>query len=158
MPVKHNTSNINGVYVGTSLVPRMYCGTTLVYQSADLVDQNVAASGGTAAGATARVGLTSSGDQRSKSGAASYIVDNMWKNGGAASLYSVRATLSSSAGTGSMGGSALSTWLNLAADAEWTAAASVGFTYEATLTLEVRLDSTGAILDTKTALLESERF
>lgn len=158
MPVKHNTSDISGVYVGTSLVPRMYCGTTLVYQSADLVDQNVAASGGTAAGATARVGLTSTGDQRSKVGAASYIIDNVWKNGGVASLYSVRATLASSTGTGSMGGSALSTWLNLAVDVEWTAAANVGSIYVATLTLELRLDSTGAILDTKTAVLESERF
>lgn len=158
MPVKHNTSDINGVYVGTSLVPRMYCGTTLVYQSVDLVDQNVFASGGTAASATARVGLTSTGNQRSKAGAAAYVVENVWKNGGAASLYSVRATLASSSGSGSTGGSALSTWLNLAADAEWTAAANVGFIYTATLTLEIRLDSTGAILETKTAVLESERF
>ena len=158
MPLKHNLSNLNGAYVGTGLAHRIYCGTTLVYSAVDLISMNVSASGGTAGNATARANFTSGGLQQSKAGAAGYVTENTWKEGGAASLFEIRATLVGSTGSGSAGGSAFSSWISGATGAEWTAAAAVGNVFAAEILVEIRLASTGLVLASETQYLDSERF
>lgn len=158
MPLKHNLSNINGAYVGTGLAHRIYCGTTLVYSAVDLISMSVSASGGTSADATARANFTSGGLQQSKSGSAAYVTENTWKEGGAAADFEIRATLSSSTGSGSAGGSAFGSWISGATGAEWTAVATVGNTFAAQILVEIRLASTGLVLASETQYLDSERF
>lgn len=158
MPLKHNLSNINGAYVGTGLAHRIYCGTSLVYSAVDLIAMNVSASGSTAAACTARANFTSGGLQQSKSGSAAYVTENTWKEGGSAADFEIRATLSGSTGSGSAGGSAFGSWISGATGAEWTVAATVGFTYTADILVEIRLASTGLVLASETQHLESERF
>lgn len=123
-----------------------------------LTSFSVSASGGTTGTATARATVDSAGLQQSKVGTASYVTENTWLVFGANTDYEVRATLSSSTGTGSAGGSAFSTWISCATGGEWTAAAVVGFVFEATILLEIRYVPTGTVLASNTVILESERF
>lgn len=156
MPLKHNLSNLNGAYVGTGLAHRIYCGTTMVYSAVNLTTMSVYASGSTPPTATARANFTSGGLQQSKAGAGGYVTENTWKEGGAAADFEIRATVTSTAGSGSTGGSAFGSWISGATGAEWTAAATVGNTYSADVLVEIRLASTGLILAAETQYLESE--
>ena len=158
MPVKHNTSYINGVYVGSALAHRLYCGTTEVYSAVDLVPVSVSATGSTTASSTSRVAITSGGLQQSKSGTAGYVTENTWKNGGTASDFEIRGTLSSTIGSGSAGGSAFGVWISGATGAEWTAAANVGNIFAVSILIEIRLASTGIVLASETQYLDSERL
>lgn len=124
----------------------------------DLASPTVVASGGTTATATARITVDSAGLQQSKSGTASYVTENTWLNFGANTDYEVRATFGTPVGTGSTGGSAAGSWISCAAGGEWTAAASLGFTYVVDVLLEIRYVPTGVVLASATTTLDSERF
>lgn len=124
----------------------------------DLAGPYVAASGGTAGTATARITVDSAGLQQSKIGASSYVTENTWLNFGANTDYEVRATLGTTTGSGSTGGSAFGSWISCATGGEWTAAATVGFMYTADVLLEIRYVPTGTVLASATTTLESERF
>lgn len=119
---------------------------------------SVSASGVTTGNATARVSIDNTGLQRSKSGGAAYITENTWLIFGANTDYEVRATLSSTSGTGSTGGSAFSTWIACSTGGEWTAAAAAGLVFEAAILLEIRYIPTGVVLASNTITLDSERF
>lgn len=158
MLIKHGTNSPGAFYVGSSIAAKLYCGTSLLWTAVDLNDQSVDAAGSTTGGATARARLTSSGLQQSKVGTASYVTDNTWLNGGAASLFDVRFTISSEVGSGGMTGT-FGSWLGLGADREVSALASgPGQVYSAAILIEVRANSTGTVIASSTANLDSERF
>ena len=107
----------------------------------DIIGASVTgATGGS--GFAAYYDITSGGQERTaiNNGAASPI--NTWLLSGAAADYEIRLTPIS----GSFGGSAVNTWLSLSASRAWTLAAGV-MPASINGTLEIRLVSTGEVLD-----------
>ena len=105
---------------------------------------SLSGSGGTA---TATYRLASSGQaSRTNVGGTLVSISSEWLTTGSASLFDVYATVSGSGGvfTGTTG-----SWLNLATTRDWTLSATNSY-QERSLAIQIRLASSGAVLDTAT--------
>jgi hypothetical protein len=108
------------------------------------INNSKAGIGGTA---TATYRLASTGAaSRTNVGGTLVSISGEWLTSGAASLFDVYATWSGSGGT--VGGTTGS-WLNLATTREWTLSATNNYQTR-NLAIEIRLASSGAVLDTAT--------
>ena len=151
MPLKHNTSDVNGAYVGTSMAQKIYCGTTLLWSSVTLTNASALFS---AATGTVRAGyrLNTSGVAEIREGAG-YVTHETWLLFGSASDYECRATVTGGAVTSGTTG----TWLSLSSSNEWLVElASVG-TSSATLTVEIRNAATLGVIASATIQIDVER-
>lgn len=158
--IKLGTSSPGTFKLGSSQVAKIYRGLSVVWQNilAVVAYQNVTAGGTTTANATARSRFTATGLQQSKMGTAAYVNDNTWLRAGSASDYSIRATVASQSGTSGTHTGTTGTWVGLGSDFELTVIAGASGNYwTVEFTIEIKLNSSGAVLSSNTVSLTSDR-
>lgn len=159
--IKKGTSSPGTFKLGSSQVAKIYRGLSVVWQNimAVVAYQGVTASAIGPAAATARSRFTSTGLQQSKIGGAAYVNDNTWLRAGSASDYSIRATIANQTGTSGTHTGTIGAWVGLGSNFELTVVAGApdsDWTVE--FTVEIRLNSSGAVLSSNTVSLWSNRL
>lgn len=159
--IKLGTSSPSTFKLGSSQVAKIYRGLSVVWQNimAVVAYQDVSASAVTPANATARSRFTATGLQQSKIGGAAYVNDNTWLRVGSASDYSIRATVVSESGTSGGYTGTTGTWVGLGSDFELTVVAGAyGEYWDVEFLVEIKLNSSGAVLSSNTVQLRSDRI
>lgn len=159
--IKKGTSSPGTFKLGSSQVAKIYRGLSVVWQNITAVVvayQNVTASAVTPANSTARSRFTATGLQQSKIGGAAYVNDNTWLRAGSASDYSIRATIANQTGTSGTHTGTIGAWVGLGSDFELTVIAGTsGNFWTVEFTVEIRLNSSGAVLSSNTVSLTADR-
>jgi hypothetical protein len=141
-----NDAALAGVASGAISLSSFYgkANASVAISNQSAINNSKAGIGGTA---TATYRLASTGAaSRTNVGGTLVSISGEWLTSGAASLFDVYATWSGSGGT--VGGTTGS-WLNLATTREWTLSATNDYQTR-NLAIEIRLASSGAVLDTAT--------
>lgn len=162
--VKLGTSSPGTFKLGSSQVAKIYRGLSVVWQNilavmAVVAYQNVTASAVTPTNSTARSRFTATGLQQSKIGGAAYVNNNTWLRAGSASDYSIRATVAGQSGTSGTHTGTTGTWVGLGSDFELTVVSGPSGNYwTVEFTIEIKLNSSGAVLSSNTVSLTSDRI